>query len=298
MDRLAAMEVFVRVADTRSFAEAARQLNMSAPAVTRAVASLESFLGTRLFTRTTRAVRLTETGDRFWEDCKRILDNVAEAEAAARGSFNRPTGTLTITAPVIFGRIYILPILTEFLDLYPDVTGRLVLLDRPVNLIDEGMDVAVRIGHLPDSSYSAVKVGSVRRVVCGAPAYFERHGIPPRPEALRDHRIILSNSAWTATEWRFGRIDKISVDLTPRLFCNSNDTAIEAARAAWGLTRQLSYQIGPDLRDGKLMTVLTEYEEEPLPVYIIHPDGRRASAKVRAFVDLGIERLRADRLIN
>mgnify|MGYP002780877752 FL=1 len=298
MDRFAAMEVFVRVADVRSFAEAARQLGMSPPAVTRAVAALEQSLGTRLFTRTTRAVRLTEAGDRFWEDCKRILGDLSDAEAAARGSYNRPTGTLTITAPVIFGRLYILPILTEFLDLYPDVTGRLVLLDRTVNLIDEGMDLAVRIGHLPDSSHSAIKVGSVRRVVCGAPSYFATHGRPARPADLARHRIILPNSAWTSTQWQFGGAGKTSVELTPRLFCNSNDAAIAAARSGWGVTRQLSYQIGPDLRDGTLEAVLTAFEEPSLPVYILHPDGRRASAKVRAFVDLITARLRPDRLIN
>ena len=195
----------------------------------------------------------------------------------------------------MFGQLYILPIVTEFLDIYPEVTGRLVFLDRVTNLIDEGLDVAIRIGHLPDSSYSAIKVGSVRRVVCGAPEYFDREGVPARPANLATHRIIAATSAWTSLDWRFGREEKETVRVSSGLFCNSNPAAIEAARSGWGLTRVLSYQVGPDLVSGELQTVLEEYEEEPLPVHIVHPEGRNASAKVRTFVDFAAERLRANR---
>ena len=298
MDRLQAMRVFVRVADTGGFAEGARQLNMSASAVTRAIASLEEAIGTRLLTRTTRSVKLTEAGGRYLEDCRQILTDIQETEAAAAGSYATPTGTLTVTASVLFGQIYVLPVLTEYLQLYPKVVGRALFLDRITNIIDEGIDVAIRIGHLTDSSYSAIRVGSVRRVICGAPDYFENHGVPNAPGDLADHRIISVTSAWTSLDWRFGQEGGISVRVNPRLFCNTNEAAINAAIGGWGLTRVLSYQVGPALADGRLRTVLSGFEEEPLPIHVVHPEGRRASAKVRAFVDLAVARLRANRLID
>lgn len=298
MDRFHAMRVLVRIADTGGFAETARQLNLSPPAVTRAVAGLEDSIGARLLTRTTRSVKLTEIGARYVEDCRQILAAVEEAESAAAGSYAKPTGSITVTASVLFGQIYVTPIMTAFLDTYPDVTGRLLFLDRVTNLIDEGIDVAVRIGDLPDSSYSAAKVGSVRRVICGAPSYFERHGLPQHPSELANHRIIAPTSAWTSLDWRFGQREKIVAQVQPALFCNSNEAAISAARSGWGLTRVLSYQIGPDLVNGDLQTVLQDFEEAPLPIHVVHPEGRNASAKVRAFVDFAAAKLRASRLIN
>jgi DNA-binding transcriptional LysR family regulator len=298
MDRLQAMQVFVKVADGGGFAEAARQLNMSASVVTRAIASLEEAIGTRLLTRTTRSVKLTEAGGRYLEDCRRILADIQETEAAAAGSYATPTGTLTVTASVLFGQIYVLPILTEYLGLHPNVVGRALFLDRITNIIDEGIDVAIRIGHLTDSSYSAIRVGSVRRVICGAPGYLENHGVPGAPGDLTGHRIIAVTSAWTSLDWRFGKEAGTSVQVSPRLFCNTNEAAINAAINGWGLTRVLSYQVGSALVDGKLRTVLSDFEEEPLPIHVVHPEGRRASAKVRAFVDLAVTRLRANRLIN
>ncbi|TAL33114.1 LysR family transcriptional regulator [Phenylobacterium sp.] len=298
MDRFHAMRVLVRIADTGGFAEAARQLNLSPPAVTRAVAGLEDLVGARLLTRTTRSVKLTEVGQRYVEDCRQILAAIEEAEAAAAGSYARPTGVITITASVLFGQIYIIPIVTDFLDAHPEVTGRLLFLDRVTNLVDEGIDVAIRIGHLPDSSQTAIKVGSVRRVVCGAPGYFERHGVPDHPSDLTRHRIIAATSAWTSLDWRFGPDSRIVTHVTPALFCNSNEGAISAARSGWGLTRVLSYQIGPDLQSGALQTTLDDFEEEPLPIHIVHPEGRNASAKVRAFVDFAAVRLRANRFVN
>lgn len=298
MSRLHAMQVFVRVAETGGFAEAARQLNMSPPAVTRAVAALEDVIGTRLLTRTTRSVKMTEPGARYFEDCRRILADIEEAEAAASGSYTTPTGVLTVTASVLFGNHYIMPILTEFLDANPLVNGRAVFVDRVVNIIDEGVDVAIRIGHLPDSSYSALRVGTVRRVVCGAPAYFDRHGVPQTPADLVDHRIIASSGSWSSVDWRFGKDEKIGVTVRPRLSCSTYEAIIGAAVQGWGLARPLSYQIGPALEAGTLQTVLSDYEIEPLPVHVVHPEGRRASAKVRSFVDLVVDRLRADRHIN
>ncbi len=298
MDRYHAMRVFVRIADTGGFAEAARQLHMSPPAVTRAVAALEDTIGTRLLTRTTRAVKLTEAGARYVEDCRRILAAIEEAEAAAAGSYATPTGMLTVTSSVLFGQIYIMPIMTEFLDLHPQVTGRMLFVDRVVNLVDEGVDVAIRIGHLPDSSYSATRVGSVRRVICGSPDYIEARGLPSHPAELSQHRIIAATSAWTSLEWRFGADGEIAVNVKPVLFSNSNEAAIGAARSGWGLTRALSYQVGPDLVEGRLQIVLEDFEQPPLPVHIVHPEGRNASAKVRAFIDFARERLRANRVIN
>lgn len=298
MARLQAMQVFVKVAESGGFAEAARQLNMSPPAVTRAVALLEEGLGVRLFTRTTRVVRLTEVGQRYFDDCQKILSYVEEADAMASGAYREPKGSLTITASVLFGQMYMMPIMRDYLDLNPQVVGKCLFLDRVTNLVEEGMDVAIRIGHLSDSGLSAIRVGQVRRVICGAPSYFEQHGAPAVPQDLLQHRIVAATSAWTNLEWRFGRQQKISINVEPQLFCNSNQAVIDAARAGWGLTRVLSYQIGAELNSGALQIVLADYEEEPLPIHVVHPEGRRASAKVRAFVDLAVDRLRANRLFN
>ncbi len=292
------MQVFVKVAETSGFAEAARQLNMSPPAVTRAVASLEERIGARLFTRTTRTVKLTEAGTRYLDDCRRILADVAEAEAAAGGSYATPTGVLTVTASALFGQHYITPILTEYLDQNPEVNVRALFVDRITNMVDEGIDVGIRIGDLPDSSFSAIRVGAVRRVVCGAPSYFAAHGVPRHPADLAKHRTIVSTTSWASLDWRFGGPQKPVVRIAPRLSVNSFDAVLAAARRGWGLARPLSYQIGQALIAGELETVLEEFEEEPLPVHVVHPEGRRASAKVRAFVDLAVERLRANPSIN
>jgi DNA-binding transcriptional LysR family regulator len=298
MSRFHAMQVFVKVAETSGFAEAARQLNMSPPAVTRAVASLEDQIGARLFTRTTRTVKLTEAGTRYFDDCRRILADVAEAEAAAGGSYAKPTGVLSVTASALFGQDYIAPILTEYLDQNPEVNVRALFVDRITNMVDEGIDVGIRIGELADSSFSAIRVGAVRRVVCGAPAYFEKHGVPRHPSELAKHQIIVSTTSWASLDWRFGGPQKPVVRIAPRLSFNTYAAVLKSAMLGWGLARPLSYQIGQALIDGDLQTVLSEFEEEPLPVHVVHPEGRRASAKVRAFVDLAVDRLRANRSIN
>jgi DNA-binding transcriptional LysR family regulator len=298
MDRWQAMKVFVKVAETGGFAEAGRQLNMSPPAVTRTIAALEAAIGGKLLARTTRSVKLTEAGARYFEDCRRILSEIAEAEASAAGSYATPTGTLTVSAPVLFGQIYVMPILRDYLDRFSTVTGRALLLDRIASIVEEDIDVAVRIGHLPDSGNTAVRVGEVRRVVCGAPAYFEKHGTPKIPRDLAAHKLVATTGAWASTEWRFGRDQKTGVTVHPRLFCNSNEAAISAAIAGWGITRVLSYQIGPAMAEGSLVSVLSDYEEEPLPIHVVHREGRQASAKVRAFVDFAVEKLRGNRMIN
>ena len=296
MDRWQAMRIFVKVAETGSFVETARVLGLSPPAVTRAVAALEETIGARLFVRTTRSVKLTEAGGPYVEDCRRILADIVEAEAAADGSYATPTGTLSVTAPLLFGHIYVLPVMTDYLDTYPTMAGRTLFVDRPVSIVEEGIDVAIRIGHLPDSALSAIKVGSVRRVICGSPDYFERHGVPASPVDLKGHRIAASISAWSSPEWRFAGDQRVTVN--PSLQCNTNEAAIAAATAGWGLTRVLHYQIGPSLVEGRLQIVLGDHEEEPLPIHVMHPEGRHAPAKIRAFVDLAVARLRANRLLN
>ncbi len=296
MDRWHVMRIFVKVAETASFAEAARQLHMSPPAVTRAIATLEETIGARLFVRTTRSVKLTEAGSRYFEDCRRILADIVEAEAAAGGSYATPSGTLAVTASLLFGQMHVLPIIMEYLALYPTMAVRTLFVDRQVNIIEEGIDVAVRIGHLPDSGFTAIRVGTVRRVVCGAPAYFEKHGMPVTPADLRDHRIASSTSAWASPDWRFGQDQRVTV--RPTLMCNTNEAVIRAAIDGWGLTRVLHYQVGPAIAEGRLQVVLAEYEEDPLPIHVLYPEGRHAPAKVRAFVDMAVARLRANRFLN
>ncbi|OSQ38296.1 LysR family transcriptional regulator [Thalassospira mesophila] len=294
MDRWQAMKVFIRVADCGSFAQAGRDLRMSPPAVTRAIAFLEEITGARLLTRTTRSVKLTEAGDRYMRDCRRILDDLAEADAAAGGAYATPTGTLTITAPVLFGKMFVMPILMAFLDENPGMRGQVLLLDRVVNVIEEGMDLAVRIGHLADSGLSAVRVGAVKQLVCAAPSYFATHGRPEKPTDLSAHRIIGTTNPPTTHEWRFGLTEKIAVAVSPSLLTNATDAALQAALDGWGLARLLSYQISPALAAGQLETVLDDYAKNPVPIHLVHPEGRRASAKVRAFIDFAAERLRAN----
>lgn len=299
MDRLQALQVFVAVADKGGFAPAARALAMSPPAVTRAVAGLEARLGTRLFRRTTRSVQLTESGARFLLDCRRILADLAEAEDAAAGSHAAPRGTLRITAPVLFGRMFVTPILTEFLDRYPMVDAEALLLDRVVNLMDEGLDVAIRIGHLPDSSLTAVRVGSVRLVTFGTPEYLRKHGTPRHPDALAAHRLVRSHALGGGDVWRYDDAGReIAIPAPSRLRINTNDAVIEAVLRGWGLSRLLSYQVAPHVRDGRLRTVLADFEPPPLPIHIVHQEGRLVSAKLRTFVDFMAARLRADASID
>ncbi len=288
----------MKVAEAESFADAGRQLHMSPPAVTRIVSALEDVIGTRLLARTTRSVKLTEAGAQYFADCQRLLADLSEAEAIAAGAYGKPTGTLTVTTSAMFGTMFVLPLMTEYLDLYPDVIGRGLFVDRVVSMVDEGIDVAIRIGHLPDSGLTATRVGQVRRVICGSPIYFEKHGVPISPSDLSRHRIIASTSAWTSLEWRFGVQKKSTVRVNPRLYCSTNEAAISAAASGWGLTRVLSYQIAPQLEAGELRTILSDYEEEALPIHVVHPEGRHASAKVRSFIDFAVGKLRSNRHFN
>lgn len=285
MDRWQAMRVFVRVAEQAGFAGAARQLNMSPPAVTRAVAALEARIGTRLLVRTTRSVKLTEAGARYLEDCRRILAEIEEAEAAASGAGATPTGELTVTAPVQFGRLYVLPVVMEHLARHPAVSTQALFLDRVINMVEEGVDVGIRIGPLPDSGLTAIRVGGVRRVLCAAPDYLDRHGTPAHARDLRDHAVIGSTGAAPG-----GR--------RPRLTCNTVDSVLAAALAGQGIARLLSYQVAPSVAEGRLRLVLDDPDGAPMPIHVVSVEGRRAPAKVRSFIDLAVERLRANPLLD
>ncbi|MBS7777201.1 LysR family transcriptional regulator [Acidovorax sp. CCYZU-2555] len=294
MDKLQCMKVFVKVVELGGFAGAARALRMSPPAVTRAIAMLEEGIGARLLQRTTRSVKPTEAGARYLEDCRRILLEVDEADAGAAGAHGTPSGTLTVTASTRFGTMHVLPILTEYLDRHPAMTGQALFVDRNTNLVEEGIDVAVRIGHLPSSGYHAIKVGSVRRVVCASPSYLTAAGRPEHPSDLGQHNIIASVGTWSSLEWRFGQDHQISLQVRPRLFCNTNEAAIDAALQGWGISRVLSYQVAADIHSGRLEVVLAQFEEPALPVHVVHAEGRRVTAKSRAFIDLAVERLRSN----
>jgi len=277
------MEIFVAVADGGSLASAARATGMSAPAVTRALNALERRLGVPLLKRTTRSLRLTDAGTLYLARCRDVLAAVALAEEEALGSHGQPSGRLRITSPTRFGQLHIVPVLTGFLDRYPDVTVDAVFLDRITNLVEEGFDVAIRIGPLPDSRLVATRVGAVRRVVCAAPSYLATHGRPATVADLARHRIIVATPVNAADEWQFGRAGTVA--FAPRLRVSTVDGAIAAARTGWGLTRVLSYQIADDLASGALVTLLDDADATELPVHILRAEGHVASAKVRAFVD-------------
>lgn len=299
MDRLHLISVFVAVVDANGFAGAARKLNISPPAVTRAISELEAHLGVRLLTRTTRVVRVTEAGARYVEDCRRILAELAEADESVSGLHAAPRGRLTLTAPVLFGALFVTPIVTEYLQRYPEVTASCWFLDRVVNMVDEGVDIGVRIGELPDSSLQAIRVGRVRRVICAAPSYLKRHGAPQTPDELTAHTIVSASGVTPTPEWRLveNGAPKL-VKLQPRMTTTTNDSAVAAAVAGFGLTRLMSYQVAEHVREGRLQLVLSEYETAPLPVHLVHREGRHASQKARAFLDLAIERLRASKALD
>lgn len=289
----------MKVAELGGFAAAARELAMSPPAVTRAVAALEAHLDTRLLVRSTRSVRLTESGARFLADGRRVLADLEEAEESAVGAHAAPRGELRVTAPVLFGRLYVAPIIAGFLDRHPLVTCQTLFVDRVVNLMEEGLDVAIRIGELPDSALVATRVGSVRRVVVAAPEYLRAHGAPEHPGDLAGTRVIQALAVDGGAEWRFQeKGSSMSVRPAPRLRMNTNDAVLRLVLGGWGLSRLMSYQVAPALADGRLRTVLEEFEQPPLAVHVIHQEGRLVSKKVRTFVDEMVARLRADPAIN
>jgi DNA-binding transcriptional LysR family regulator len=293
-DRLDALTIFVAVAEQQSFAEAARQLGRSPASVTRALAALEERLQTRLLNRTTRSVALTDAGLRYLESCRRLLATYDELEAVNFGEGVQPRGWINVTAPTMFGRLHVLPLVRTFLGAYPQVDVRLLLLDRVVSLVDEGLDLGVRIGQLPDSSLQAIRVGQVRRVVCAAPQYFARHGVPATPHDLGGLSVVACTAVTPIPErWSFhGPSGATSIAVTPRLVVNTTAAAVDAALGGLGVACLQSYQAEPHVAAGRLQTVLARYEPPPSPIHIVHPEGRHLPAKVRLFLDHAASGLR------
>lgn len=280
------MSVFVAVADLRGFAQAARRLSLSPSAVTRLIAALEDRLGTRLLQRTTRSVTLTDAGARYLARARRILSDVAEAEGAAQAERTIPSGRFVVAAPHVFGRLYVAPLMCEYLSKYRAVTGELALSDRMVNLVEDGIDVAVRIGVLDDSSAIARAVGATRRVVVAAPRYLARKKVRG-PDDVATHDVIQFTALNPTPEWRFERDGReVRVSFVPKYITNSADAAIGHAELGGGLTMALAYQVIESVRTKKLRVVLRELEPPPLPIHVVYPSTRLLSAKVRAFVEL------------
>jgi DNA-binding transcriptional LysR family regulator len=296
MDRLDAMNAFVVTVEAGGLSAAARKLGRSAAAVTRTIAALERHLGVALLRRTTRGVGLTEAGERYLAACRRVLADVSEAEQLAAGAGSAARGTLTVTAPFTFGALHVRPILDAYLAAHPEVTARLLLLDRVVNLVDEGIDAAVRIAFLPDSSLHATRVGEVRRVVCASPDYCARRGRPKAPQDLAEHRCISLSGTTPTDTWTFvasrSRRPR-HVKVRPVLTVNSAVAAIGSAVDGHGITCVLSYQVAAELAAGRLVRLLQDNEPEPLPVHVVYPAASVAIARVRAFIELAVPRLRA-----
>lgn len=289
MDRLEAMSAFVTVVDQNGFAPAARRLGISASAVTRLVASLEEHLGITLLRRTTRSMTLTDAGTRYLERARKILAEVQEAESSAQAERHVPSGRLLVTAPATFGRIHVGPLMAAYLKRHADVSGELMLSDRIVNLVEEGIDLAVRIGELDDSTLIARRAGATRRVVVGAPAYLARRGAPQHPDELRRHDTITFGGLGDSVTWRFivaGEEQRVMV--ASRYSTNSADSAVWYAAEGGGLAMVFAYQAADAINDGRLQIVLREFERPALPIQFVYPASRLLSAKVRTFVDLAL----------
>ena len=293
MDRLAAIKIFVAVAEAGSLSAAGRRLGMPLPTVSRHLAALENQVGARLITRTTRQLVLTEPGRHYLESCRRILVELDAAEQRLAGEHDEPSGELAVTAPVAFGRLHVLPIVAEFLAKFPRVTARMLLVDRVVDLMEEGLDVSVRIGALPDSSLLATRVGAIRLVTCASPDYLAKRGVPATPQELCGHASISFTMLSRPDAWRFaGPKPQQLVTVSPRLIVNTAEAAIDAAKANLGITRVLSYQAAASLADGSLRLVLEDYEPEAMPVSLLHREDRLPQAKVQGFIALAAPRLR------
>lgn len=294
MDRLSELRALVAVADAGSFSDAAKRLGLTPPTITRTIASLEQRLGARLFLRTTRSVRLTDAGAQLAEDARRLLDDIDLAQQAAAGRHGHARGTLRITAPVLFGEQYVMPVLREFLDLHPEVGASVLLVDRLTHLVEEGLDLAVRIAPQQDAALEVVEVGTVRRMVVASPGYLQAHGHPATPQDLAQHRIAVSVGASANLDWTFGEGEhRQAVHIAPTLSVSTLRAAIGEAQAGRMLTRVLSYQVLDDLASGRLQAVLQDFEPPPLPVCLVFPRSRLPSARVMAFVALASERLAA-----
>lgn len=294
MDRLESMSIFVAAVEAGSLSAAARQLGIPLTTVSRNVSELEAHLKTRLLNRSSRKLTLTDAGRSYVTACKQVIEYVSEAERGASGEYSAPKGNLNITAPIVFGRTHIVPVVAEFLRAYPDIDIRMILADGVANLLEERVDLAVRIASLPDSSLVATRVGSIRRVVCGSPAYFAERGIPAKPDDLGRHDCVTRDGQSFENSWTFGAGKSgIAVAIHARLIVNTAEAAIDAAIAGAGITRVLSYQVVDAIRAGTLVMVLQDFEPEPMPVSLVYAAQGLLPLKLRAFIDFAVPRLKA-----
>lgn len=292
VDRLDSMRVLVQIVEAGSLSAAARALGMPLATVSRKLSELEAHIKTRLVIRSTRQLTLTDAGGAYVATCKRILEDIEQAERLAAGEYTAPQGDLVVTAPLVFGRMHVLPIIAEFLKAYPEINVRLVLGDRWVNLLEDHVDIAVRIGKLPDSSLVATRVGETRLMVCGSPSYLARKGRPLRPAELSGHACITFEGLMSSTRWVFAEGKTVlSIPVHSRLVVSTAEAAIDAAVADLGVARVLSYQVAGRCREGTLESVLQEFESDRLPINMVHAGQGRLPLKVRAFIDYTRPRL-------
>ncbi|WP_160107290.1 LysR family transcriptional regulator [Pseudomonas izuensis] len=293
MDRLEAMTILVAAVDAGSLSAASRQLHIPLAKVSRRVSDLEEHLGMRLLLRGTRKLVLTDAGHDYVASCRRILEEIAQAERTASGEYRAPQGELIISVPTMLGRIHVVPVVVEFLRTYSDIRVRLQLTDRNVNLLEEHVDLALRFGELPDSSMIATRVALLRQVLCASPAYVKVRGAPTKPEDLVSHDCVAYEGFWTGSYWAFGtNTIPQAIRVSSRLVVDSSEAAIIAATAGAGIARAFSYQVDDLVDAGSLVTLLAAYEPAPMPVNLIYPSQRQVPLKLRAFLDFSVPRLR------
>jgi DNA-binding transcriptional LysR family regulator len=295
MDRFDAIRTLLAAVDGGSLSAASRKLGMPLPTVSQKVSKLEAHLGTQLVVRTSRNLLLTDAGSAFVMAGRRLLEDLEEAERAAAGEYRTPRGDLLVTASIMFGKIYVTPVVLSFLATYPEVNVRVVLADHVIDLVENHVDVAVRIGRLPDSGLVAAKIGSIHWVICASPAYLAAHGVPSKPEDLEAHQCIGFEGLQTYRTWPFGRgPDATTIAIQPRFSANTADAVIEAAVAGIGIARLTSYQAAKAIRDGRLVSLLRGYAPEPLPVHLVHTGPQLLPLKMRTFIDFAGPRLKSD----
>lgn len=294
MDRLESMSTLVAAVQAGSLSAAARKLGMPLATVSRKVSELEAHLHTRLLNRSSRKLSLTDAGRSYLAACTRILEEIEEAERAATGEYSLPKGELVITAPIVFGRLHVLPVVTEFLRAYPEIDIRLMFSDRVTNLVEEDVDIAVRVGTLPDSSLVALRVGAIQRCICGSPSYFAQRGTPKHPEDLSGHDCVTFSGMSSVDAWAFkGKWHSTTVAVHSRLVVSTAEAAIDAVVAGVGITQLFSYQIAAAEATGQLVRVLRAFESEPVPVHLLHEGQALLPLKLRAFLDFAAPRVKA-----
>jgi len=297
VDRLDAMHVLLTAVDSGSLSKASRALRQPLATVSRKVAELESHLKATLLIRSAKGLELTPAGRSYVTAAKAILEQLSEAERAAAGEYTEPKGDLTVTAPTMFGRLHGLPVVTRFLSAFPDVAVQLLLTDRVAHFLDDQIDVALRIGELPDSALTATRLGTVRRLICASPEYLAANGVPLTPDDLAQHSVISFESVSSPTTWTFeSNATVISASFRSRLSVNTIDAAIDAGLSGAGLIRTNSYQVVDHVRSGRLAIVLEKFEPAPRPVHLVYDKQGRLPLKLRAFVDFVVPRLR-ERLV-